>query len=154
MGGRGSATSRAAVSTTSTLDAAPSRKISRRRVGGGGGGSGRGSGSSSSLDWSFLDAAYLITCPNADPNSTRLRSTLSILESIGLGGAGEIGEVVGTDAENLPVTVQVKAFDTDDDDRVRGCYDSHLSVMRDALTDLDASKEGGKRGGVKGLGGE
>lgn len=38
--------------------------------------------------------------------------------------------------------VIVKEFDTDDENRIRGCYTSHLSVMRDALK--DARQQGRK----------
>jgi len=67
------------------------------------------------IDWSFLDAVYLITCPNADPNGERLQTTKSLLEQVG-----------------LLDRVEVKEFDTDDEDRIRGCYTSHISVLRDA----------------------
>lgn len=80
-----------------------------------------------SLDWSFLDAVYLITCPNADPGSERLTKTLKILEET-----------------NLLDKVVIKEFDTDDEDRIRGCYASHLSVMRDALKEAEQKKGSGK----------
>jgi hypothetical protein len=67
-------------------------------------------------DWSFLDKTYLITCPNADPGSARLNKTKKILDSVG-----------------LLDRVEVKEFQTDDDDRIRGCYTSHITVMKDAL---------------------
>lgn len=72
------------------------------------------------LDWSFLDAAYLITCPNADPGSARLTRTLGILSDLGLSDI-----------------VEIKTFDTDDEDRIRGCYDSHIAVMREALGKIE-----------------
>lgn len=79
------------------------------------------------LDWSFLDAIYLITCPNADPGSDRLRNTMKVLEET-----------------NLQNKVVVKEFDTDDEDRVRGCYASHLSVMRTALKEAEQRKKSTK----------
>lgn len=74
------------------------------------------------LDWSFIDAAYLITCPNADPGSERLNGATSILKQCNVGDQ-----------------VQVKDFDTDDEDRIRGCYTSHISVLRDALKEVNGS---------------
>lgn len=77
----------------------------------------------STYDWSFIDYVYLITCPNADPDGTRLLTAQSILESV-----------------NLDATI-VKPFDTDDEDRIRGCYTSHISVLKDALKDLERSSK-------------
>lgn len=71
---------------------------------------------SAALDWSFLDSVYLIHCPNGDTDGTRIKSTKSILDDI-----------------NLLESVTIKEFETDDEDRVRGCYTSHVSVFRDAL---------------------
>lgn len=70
----------------------------------------------SKYDWSFIDKTYLITCPNADPGSTRLNKARRILDSVG-----------------LLDRVEVKEFQTDDEDRIRGCYTSHITVMKDAL---------------------
>lgn len=72
------------------------------------------------LDWSFLDAVFLITCPNADPGSDRLTKTTKILSDV-----------------NLLDKVVVMEFNTDDDDRIRGCYTSHLSVVKEALREAD-----------------
>jgi GR25 family glycosyltransferase involved in LPS biosynthesis len=71
---------------------------------------------SAALDWSFLDSVYLIHCPNGDTDGTRIKSTKGIL-----------GEV------NLLDSVVIKEFETDDEDRVRGCYTSHVSVFRDII---------------------
>jgi len=70
-------------------------------------------------DWSFLDRVYLITCPNADPDGKRLERAQEILKEA-----------------NLLEMVETKAFDTDDEDRVRGCYASHISVLKDAKKDV------------------
>jgi Glycosyltransferase involved in LPS biosynthesis len=70
----------------------------------------------SKYDWSFIDKTYLITCPNADPGSMRLNKAKRILDSV-----------------ELLDRVQVKEFQTDDEDRIRGCYTSHITVMKDAL---------------------
>ena len=72
------------------------------------------------LDWSFLSGAYVITCPNADPGSVRLTNALGVLARAGLDGG----------------LVEVKEFDTDDGDRIRGCYTSHISVIGDAAADI------------------
>lgn len=68
------------------------------------------------LDWSFLDAVYLIHCPNGDTDRTRIQATKSILDGV-----------------NLLDSVTIKEFETDDEDRVRGCYTSHVSVFRDIV---------------------
>jgi len=80
--------------------------------------------SKNSLDWSFVDKVYLITCPNADDNSERLNKAKGILEKVG-----------------LLDQIEVKEFDTDDEDRIRGCYASHISVLKDAMNDIKAIKE-------------
>lgn len=79
--------------------------------------------STSTYDWSFIDRVYLITCPNADPNGARLSTAQAILQDANL-------------------QADVKPFDTDDEDRIRGCYTSHISVLRDALQDLERSGSG------------
>lgn len=80
-------------------------------------------------DWSFVDRVYLITCPNADPNSERLNKAKEILDRVG-----------------LLDQVEVKQFDTDDEDRIRGCYASHISVLRDGLRDIQLTKSNTKNG--------
>uniref|UniRef100_A0A6V2MJ68 Uncharacterized protein n=1 Tax=Ditylum brightwellii TaxID=49249 RepID=A0A6V2MJ68_9STRA len=72
------------------------------------------SSSVSPYNWSSIDSVYLITCPNGDPDSKRITRAKQILSDVGL-----IDKVT------------VKEFETDDEDRIRGCYTSHLSVMRD-----------------------
>jgi len=76
------------------------------------------------LDWTFLDGIYIITCPNADPGSARLNEAKRLLSQV-----------------NLLEELQVKSFATDDEDRIRGCYTSHISVIRDALRDLKKSRQ-------------
>jgi len=71
---------------------------------------------SSSLDWSFLDSVYLIRCANGDIDGNRIRSTERVLRDV-----------------NLLDNVVVKDFETDDEDRVRGCYTSHVSIFRDSV---------------------
>jgi len=68
-----------------------------------------------SVDWSFIDAAYLITCPQADGSNPRLDRAWEQLEAVGLAPLTEVAE-----------------FGTDDDDRVRGCYTSHITVLEAA----------------------
>mmetsp|Transcript_1832 Transcript_1832/g.2521 ORF Transcript_1832/g.2521 Transcript_1832/m.2521 type:complete len:393 (+) Transcript_1832:235-1413(+) len=75
-----------------------------------------------SFDWSFIDRVYLITCPNADPDKKRFEQAKKVLE-----------------AANLWHMVQIKSFDTDDEDRIRGCYTSHISVLNDAMKDIETS---------------
>lgn len=68
------------------------------------------------LDWSFLDGVYVIHCPNGDNDGSRMKATKDVLSDV-----------------NLVDNLQVKEFDTDDENRIRGCYTSHLSVYRDIL---------------------
>jgi len=88
--------------------------------------------SKNELDWSFVDKVYLITCPNADVNSERLIKAKGILEKVG-----------------LLDQIDIKEFDTDDEDRIRGCYASHISVLEDAMNDLKAIKEKGDGGEIR-----
>jgi len=71
---------------------------------------------SSPLDWEFLDAIYLIHCPNGDSDGSRIKLTKNILGKV-----------------NLLERVKIKEFETDDEDRVRGCYTSHVSIFRDII---------------------
>jgi hypothetical protein len=75
------------------------------------------------LGWSFLDGVYLITCPNADPGGARLQKTRAILQDIGLSDK-----------------LVVKEFVTDDENRIRGCYNSHTSVMKEILGTSSTAK--------------
>ena len=65
-------------------------------------------------DWSFLDATYVITCPAADGTNPRLDNARRALSEVGLN-------------EFEPCE-----FQPDDEDRVRGCYTSHISVLEEA----------------------
>jgi len=67
------------------------------------------------IDWSFLDAVFLITCPKPDGSNPRLETALKSLNELGLGELCEVRE-----------------FATDDQDRVRGCYNSHIAVLAEA----------------------
>jgi len=67
------------------------------------------------VDWSFLDAAFLITVPNVDGSNPRLPRAMSVLEQVGLSDL-----------------VEVREFERDDEDRVRGCYTSHVAVLEEA----------------------
>lgn len=83
------------------------------------------------FNWSFLEKAYIITCPNADPNGERLTNAKSILAGVGLDDG----------------IVEVKEFATDDEDRIRGCYTSHISVIQDAIGDISAATTAAAGGG-------
>ncbi|KAG7367952.1 hypothetical protein IV203_030695 [Nitzschia inconspicua] len=80
------------------------------------------------LDWSFLDGVYLIHCPNGNAAAQRLSSTETILNNVNL----------------LDKTI-LKEFQTDDENRIRGCYTSHLSVYRDILRDIDNNQKNNNR---------
>ena len=78
------------------------------------------------LDWSsVVDQVYVITCPNADSQKERITSTTNILRSINL-----LDKDKDTDKTT---TTTIKEFQTDDDDRIRGCYTSHVQVLREAM---------------------
>ncbi len=62
-------------------------------------------------DWGFLDGIYLITTEGGDD---RVQKTKTQLDKVGMWG-----------------NVQVRTFKTDDEDRVRGCYTSHMNVLKD-----------------------
>lgn len=69
--------------------------------------------STSSLpDWSFVDDVFLIT--TTSPNNDRLELTKQQLQKC-----------------NLWDRVQVRQFQPDDGDRVRGCYTSHVEIMQE-----------------------
>ena len=65
-----------------------------------------------SADWSFLDGVYLITT-SLDGNK-RLEHTKGQLTDVGLWDR-----------------VNVKVFPPDNEDRVRGCYTSHIAVLEE-----------------------
>lgn len=67
------------------------------------------------IDWSFLDACFLITCPSSDGGNPRLHRAMTQLQAVGLADLTE-----------------VRSFATDDDDRIRGCYTSHVTVLEEA----------------------
>ena len=79
-------------------------------------------------NWDFLDAVYLITCDkeeannkdeNVDDELSRLNGVKEILNNI-----------------NLLDKVQIINFETDDTDRVRGCYTSHIEIINKAKNDI------------------
>lgn len=82
------------------------------------------SSTSPAVDWSFLDAVYLITAsPNGKPAS-RVETVRIELEKAGLWDK-----------------TLVKAFKTDDEDRVRGCYASHMAVLKEVQSKFKTKKE-------------
>jgi len=69
----------------------------------------------------------MITCPNSNTGSERLERAQEILSNVGL----------------LDMTT-VKEFETDDEDRIRGCYSSHISVLREAKRTIGSRKRAAK----------
>ena len=65
------------------------------------------------FSWNSFDAVYLITTTVSDP--MRLDRTKAELESV-----------------NLWQKVRVRTFEPDDQDRVRGCYTSHMKILDEA----------------------
>jgi len=57
----------------------------------------------------------MITCPNEDGSNPRVDRALALLEQVGLGQCTEVRE-----------------FERDDEDRVRGCYTSHIAILQEA----------------------
>ena len=64
------------------------------------------------IDWKFFDDVYLITTTQKD--SQRLERTRQELEKV-----------------DLWERVNVREFKPDDEDRVRGCYTSHIAVLKE-----------------------
>mmetsp|Transcript_10226 Transcript_10226/g.10297 ORF Transcript_10226/g.10297 Transcript_10226/m.10297 type:complete len:323 (-) Transcript_10226:51-1019(-) len=73
-------------------------------------------------DWSFIDKVCIITTTKSDP--LRLERTTKELKKIG-----------------LIEKAKIYTFKPDDEDRIRGCYTSHISVLKDASKSLK-SKDG------------
>ncbi len=63
-----------------------------------------------------LDGVQIITTTAVDEEGTRLQRTLNEIDIVGLGQS------------NVPISINT--FVPDDEDRVRGCYSSHIAVMR------------------------
>mmetsp|Transcript_11998 Transcript_11998/g.18079 ORF Transcript_11998/g.18079 Transcript_11998/m.18079 type:complete len:382 (-) Transcript_11998:232-1377(-) len=78
------------------------------------------------IDWSGIDATYLITCPNADVDGARRESSKNVLQKVGL-------------LQDKKTTIE--EFDTDDEDRIRGCYTSHISVLTKAYNKFRRNKD-------------
>ena len=77
-----------------------------------------------SVDWSFIDAAYVITCPQPDGQNPRLDTAWKQLEAVGLASRTEVCE-----------------FGTDDEDRIRGCYTSHITVLEKAAAKFEGKED-------------
>ena len=87
-------------------------------------------------DWSdVIDACYLITCPNADEGAARLKKSMEVLEEVNL-----------LNNSNSKVPTIIKKFDTDDEDRIRGCYTSHIEVLKEAHRTMKSNCENSKSG--------
>jgi len=65
-----------------------------------------------SIDWSFINDVFLIT---TNAKGERLMRTMDELSKVGL----------------ATERVNVRVFRADDEDRVRGCYTSHISVLEE-----------------------
>jgi hypothetical protein len=66
----------------------------------------------------------MITCPDADGSNPRLDRVRPALDKVGLGDL-----------------VEVREFAKDDEDRIRGCYTSHISVLEEAKRRLKGKKD-------------
>jgi GR25 family glycosyltransferase involved in LPS biosynthesis len=75
-----------------------------------------------SINWQFLDKIYLITTNKSDQN--RLAQTKATLEKVGL-------------LDKL----EIKTFPTDDENRVRGCYTSHIKVLEEIKKQLSKKSD-------------
>ena len=64
-------------------------------------------------NWDFIDDVYLIT--TTQPNNIRLENTQKELQSVNLWNN----------------KINIRTFKPDDEDRVRGCYTSHISVLKE-----------------------
>jgi len=80
---------------------------------------------SSNLNWdSIIDGGYLITCPNGDPGGERLKRSNKILTNVGLSDK-----------------IEVREFETDDEDRIRGCYNSHIEVYKEVQREMQGRED-------------
>jgi len=66
----------------------------------------------------------MITCPDADGSNPRLNRVKPALDEVGLGDL-----------------VTVREFDKDNEDRIRGCYTSHIAVLQEAQRKLEGKKD-------------
>lgn len=73
-------------------------------------------------DWKFLDAVYLITTDQSD--NARLKQSQDALRSC-----------------NLLDLVQIRKFKTDDNNRIRGCYTSHMAVLKEIQRQFSNRKQ-------------
>jgi len=71
-----------------------------------------------------VDAAFIISCPNADGSNPRLAGIRPLLAEVGLGDR-----------------VEVREFPKDDNDRIRGCYTSHIAVLEEAQRRFEGKKD-------------
>lgn len=68
--------------------------------------------------WTMVEKAYMITC---DPAGPRVRSAEHVLRAVGLEGQ-----------------YQTMVFDPDAEDKIRGCYTSHMAVLRQIRADFQS----------------
>jgi len=88
------------------------------------------SATTATIDWSFIDDIYLIT---TNAQGDRLARTMEELASVGINRE----------------RVKVRVFKPDDEDRVRGCYTSHIAIMEEIKnTAAKNRKKSTKSGGT------
>lgn len=79
-----------------------------------------------SIEWdNTIDSCYLITCPKAEGGELRYKRSLEILNRV-----------------ELASRTVIKEFDTDDEDRIRGCYMSHIRVLEEAYKNYGSNRQG------------
>lgn len=66
----------------------------------------------------------MITCPNGDPGGERLKRSNKILTNVGLSDK-----------------IEVREFETDDEDRIRGCYNSHIEVYKEVQREMQGRED-------------
>ena len=103
-------------------------------------------------DWSFIDAAYLITCDEDDGSNPRLgqaRWDPPSARAVSVSSPDPrppppltprvctLTQALSTLADvGLRDRVEVRTFARDDGDRIRGCYTSHIAVLEEAAERL------------------
>lgn len=73
--------------------------------------------------WKFIDDIYIITTTQQD--NQRLEKTLTELDKVGI----------------IRERISIRTYAPDDEDRVRGCYNSHISILKEVYKKYNSSKK-------------
>ena len=88
---------------------------------------------SNSISWeNIVDRCYLITCPSANGGKERFDRSMAVLNEVGL-------MKVNRDGKDFTF---IKEFEVDEEDRIRGCYTSHINVLKEGFQALKKNRNG------------